>query len=59
MSILNTQKIQVVEMYAKGLGYKTISKRLEISISYIRTIVKNWKNKGNFDRKSGSGTPKS
>ena len=46
-------------MYAKGLGYKTISKRLEISISYIITIVKNWKNKGNFDRKSGSGTPKS
>ncbi|CAB1447967.1 unnamed protein product [Pleuronectes platessa] len=49
--------IKVVEKYEAGLGYKKISRALNISLSTIKSIIRKWKEYGTTANLPRGGRP--
>ncbi|CAB1455299.1 unnamed protein product [Pleuronectes platessa] len=62
-SIMKTKEVtkqvrdKVVEKYEAGLGYKKISKALNISLSTIKSIIRKWKEYGTTANLPRGGRP--
>ena len=51
-------KIKVLQLHSKGLPYTVIAEQTPCSVSRVRRIVRNWKEKKTVERKPGSGRPR-
>ncbi|CAB1429059.1 unnamed protein product [Pleuronectes platessa] len=49
--------VRVVEKYEAGLGYKKISRALNISLSTIKSIIRKWKEYGTTANLPRGGRP--
>ncbi|CAB1423276.1 unnamed protein product [Pleuronectes platessa] len=62
-SIMKTKELtkqlrdKVVEKYEAGLGYKKISRALNISLSTIKSIIRKWKEYGTTANLPRGGRP--
>ncbi|CAB1439521.1 unnamed protein product [Pleuronectes platessa] len=63
VSIMKTKELtkqvrdKVVEKYEAGLGYKKISRALNISLSTIKSIIRKWKEYGTTANLPRGGRP--
>ena len=56
--LLNDLKTKITEHYELGEGYKKLSQRFQLSVSFVRNIVRKWKATGTVLVKARSGRPR-